>query len=210
MEQNKVEINIMIILDATSSFACIFPRIYDVLKSFFERLQRWKGVYTNVSIVYGLLSFGEDRTKIRIYKFEDSYFIQDWFKFYEKIEEIEFCRGAENGKEDINEALQSGLDILEKYRKNEAQSGILLLTDSLPEDMAPDLIRSENGKIREMELSFSYIYAYNDSYIPVFRMKGDAVGEITAIENLLGTKGEKIMEKTADEIIRKAKKYAEL
>ena len=207
-------VNIMTIFDGTPSFAAVFPRIYSVYEEFIQRIRELKKELPDVIVKYGLLVFGAEGEGFRRAEFGDSYFTADEAKLFESIRNIQFQGGALDGKEDVNGAIREGIRILETGSEQFANLGLVLFTDSLPEDISPkfDTIRVE-GKLNR-GLRFANIYSYNDRYIPTFnivdrdgnRIEGgkNEGGQITGIGELLKPGGSEIMKQAVSEVMRQA------
>ncbi len=207
-------VNIMTIFDGTSSFATVFPGIYSVYEEFIRRITELKKELPDVVVKYGLLVFGAEGEGFRRAEFGGSYFTDDEAKLFESIRNIRFQGGAPDGKEDVNGAIKEGIRILETGSEQFANLGLVLFTDSLPEDIFPkfDTIRVE-GKLNR-GLRFANIYSYNDRYIPTFNIvdkDGNRVeggknegGQITGIGELLKPGGSEIMKQTVSEVMRQA------
>lgn len=207
-------VNIMTVFDGTSSFAAVFPRIYSVYEEFIQRITELKKELPDVIVKYGLLVFGAEGEGFRRAEFGDSYFTDDEAKLFESIRNIRFQGGAQNGKEDVNGAIREGIRILETGTEEFANLGLILFTDSLPEEISPefDMIRVE-GKLNR-GLRFANIYLYNDRYLPTFKIvdrdgnrteggKNEG-GQITGIGELLKSGGSDIMKQTVSEVMRQA------
>lgn len=207
-------VNIMTIFDGTPSFSAVFPRIYSVYEEFVQKIRELGKELPDVVVKYGLLVFGAEGEEFRRAEFGDSYFTDDETKLFEKIRNIRFQGGAPDGKEDVNGAIREGIRILETESEAFANLGLVLFTDSLPEDISPkfDTIRVE-GKLNR-GLRFANIYSYNDRYIPTFKIvdrDGNRIeggknegGQITGIGELLKPGGSEIMKRTVSEVMRQA------
>lgn len=216
MAEKARAVDILVIMDGTPSFSVIFPEIYRVLCEFVRRTAEMKREVPDVAVRYGLLVFGgpgEDFRKA-VNRAKDSYFTEDADLFLEWVKEIEFKGGAADGKEDVNGAIEEGIRMLETGSGETDNLGIVLFTDSLPDDLKPrfDAVRTENRMHRG--LRFANIYAYSDRYLPVFKIvdrdgnvtegEKNVGGKVTGIRALLEPNGSQVIKNTVAEVMRQA------
>ena len=205
---------IMTIFDGTLSFSAIFPRIYSVYEEFIQRILELKRELPDVIVKYGLLVFGAEGEATRQTEFGDSYFTADEEKLLEAIRNIRFQGGSPNGKEDVNGAIREGIRILEIESKEFSNLGLVLFTDSLPEDLWPEFDKIQVERKPHRGLRFANVYSYSDRYIPTFKIvdrdgnitegEKNEGGQITGIEELLKPDGNEIMKQTVSEVMRQA------
>ena len=215
-EETARAVDILVIIDGTSSFALIFPEIYRILREFTARTAEMKWEVPDVAVRYGLLVFGgpgEDFRKA-VNRADDSYFTEDEDMFLGWVKDIEFKGGAADGKENVNGAIEEGIRILETGSGETDNLGIVLFTDSLPDDLRPRFDDVRVGDRTHRGLRFANVYAYSDRYLPVFKIvdrdgnvtegEKNVGGKVTGIDRLLRPNGSEVIKNTVAEVMRQA------
>ena len=196
------DINLVFAIDTTFSFSKIFKAVYASLNTVMNLMKNMKAEHPSLRIGYGLTLFGES---IEQKKYNGSYFTNDEYEFLESLKNIVFFGGSSDGKENINEGIEMAIRTVENYSDENTNRGIIVLTDSMPENIKPDFRVLDNCKNRG--LRFAVVYANTNKYIPAFKLidgEGDITenhkntGDIMSIENILTFDGaEKMKELVA-------------
>lgn len=167
-----------IIIDGTLSFSKPYPKVYAVLEEFLNHLEAEKWSYKEIELRYGLTVFHDEPIPVLFAgrrKFTDRE-----SEVLKELENLQFYDGNESGRENLKEAIAQQLEELNSVPEaadvKHCYKGILMFTDSLPEDgdMSPDFtqeIFERNGKeYPNYGLRFADFYAYNDDFVPAMRM----------------------------------------
>lgn len=167
-----------IVLDKTLSMAKNYKRIYEKLEKMIDNMDRAVKSYQKkgkVGLKWGLTLITEgEPEKIR---FGGSCFTAFPNQIKNALKEFQFEGGSENGRENINEALIAAIQALSEESQGEGKCGLILITDSLPEedDMEPDFEYLEN--VKYTALCFAHCFVYDcEAYTPYFNMV-DGEGE---------------------------------
>lgn len=184
------------LFDGTLSFSKVFPSVYGGVSSCVHKIAVVKREHPSMVIKYGLTVFRDRVEKIH---FRDGYFTESEDEFLEAVRNITFKGGSADGREKINEAIEEGIRVLEQNSREYANRGLLLFTDSMPENIFPDFRNIEGCKNRG--LRFAVCYLNNNGYSPSFHLidrDGNdtedgknayaSVHEITQLLNRDGTK----------------------
>ncbi|MDD7389429.1 MAG: hypothetical protein PUG60_07200 [Lachnospiraceae bacterium] len=154
-----------LILDNTISmkiyYKVLYNKLFDLINGIHKAAKKAGG---NVKIRYGItyIRAGEPIAET---DFSDDGFTDNVLEIMEKLKNITFSGGADNGRENINGAVRMSLEKLRTADTGNTRCGILLFTDSMPEeeDMAPDF--------RDLaDLRFARCFVNDDrDYLPEFR-----------------------------------------
>ena len=162
-----------IILDATYSFRTVFPAVYYLLTNFFDEIKRIKKEYRGISFQYGLTLLHENAEP---YTFPGKkIFTDSEEEFIKALEDIEFKGGGEDGRENLNEALDLQLEkLMKRQTAGYDKKGIMMFSDSLPpkNELQPDFSSGEcgSGGYTNKGLRFADFYVYSDDYLPKMYM----------------------------------------
>lgn len=186
-----------LVLDNTISMKLYYRTLYDKLYNLVNgiyKMARKSGFHAEIR--YGI-TYIRDTEPIVEESFSPDGFTKDVLQIMEKLNNITFSGGADNGRENINGAIRTSLHKLHSTDCKDAKCGILLFTDSLPEeeDMCPDFM--DCGDVR-----FAHCFVNDDrDYLPLFRPvdhdgKTDSrlvnVTEIRTLESFLNEGGDNI------------------
>ncbi len=175
---NQKEFFLDIILDGTYSFCKVFPKVYLILGKLMEMFQDQKKIHNGMFLKYGLTVLHHKAEQIK-FKNKECFTVSE-LEFLQNVKRVKFQGGSRSGKENLEEALEVSLDKLNISGNSNTCRGLLLLSDSLPEeDMEPDFSKDRHN-IGNRGLQFAHIYTYQDIFMPQFKMV-DRNGEI--IEN---------------------------
>lgn len=154
-----------LVLDNTISmkiyYKVLYNKLFDLINGIHKTAKKAGG---NVKIRYGItyIRAGEPIAET---DFSDDGFTDNVLVIMEKLKNVTFSGGADNGRENINGAVRLSLEKLRTANTGNARCGILLFTDSMPEeeDMAPDF--------RDLaDLRFARCFVNDDrDYLPEFR-----------------------------------------
>lgn len=200
------------ILDTTLSFTRIFPEVYYVLENSMNLLKSKRREYKGIVLHYGLTVLGD---QIQEDRFEKGAFTESEEEFLKHLRELNFQGGLDSGAEPVNEAILASLQKLGKNSPSSANRGIILITDSMPEDVRPDFRHVEG--CRDKGLRFAVGFLYSNRYAPKFDL-GNRYGEpeendrnesgtFLEIRRLLSADGEKLLGKVILDIMRKVSVY---
>lgn len=201
-----------IVLDKTVSMAKVYRRVYKKLEKMIDNMDRTVKNYQKkgqVGLKWGLtlITDAEPETV----KFNDSCFTASPDRIKKALKEFQFEGGSENGRENINEALTAAIKALSEESQGEGRCGLILLTDSLPEeeDMEPDFEYLEN--VKHTELCFAHCFVYNcETYTPYFNMvdgegetdvKGIHYLEVRDLDAYLNREADNLTEKLLKKIL---------
>lgn len=204
--KGKRRIRTNFVMDRTFSFSVIFPEVYRSLECLMKGMSEMKKEHPTLELQYGLTLFGDT---IQNVEFGDGYFTSSEAEFLNAVKKVEFTGGSEDGYEMINEGIEAGIRVLEKYSEEDINKGIVVLTDSMPEDTSPKFMEVEgcpnNG------LRFAIVYVNDDCYLPTFKIvdgDGDVAGSqknqgttVMCIEKLMRRKGAAEMKNLVTEIM---------
>ena len=196
------------LFDGTLSFSKVFPAVYRGVDTCVHKIAVAKREHPSMVIKYGLTVFNDQVERIR---FRDGYFTEDEEEFLEAVRNITFKGGSADGREKINEAIEEGIRVLEQNSREYANRGLLLFTDSMPEDIFPDFRSIEGCKNRG--LRFAVCYLNSNDYAPSFHLTDrdgndtedgqNAYASVHEITKLLSRDGMKEMEKLVLDIMNK-------
>lgn len=200
------------IVDTTLSFARIFPEVYYVLENSMNLLKSKRREYRGIVLRYGLTVLGD---QIQEEQFKKGAFTESEEEFLMHLRELDFQGGSDSGTEPVNEAILASLQKLGKNSASSANRGIILITDSMPEDVRPDFRHVED--CRDKGLRFAVGFLYSNRYAPKFDL-GNRYGEpeenernesgtFLEIRSLLSADGEKLLGKVILDIMRKVSVY---
>lgn len=167
-----------IIMDGTLSFSKPYPKVYSVLEQFFKHLEEDRQYYKEIDLRYGLTVFHDEA--IPMVFDNGKRFTDRESDVLKELGNLQFYGGGENGREKLRDAIAQQLIELNKVPEADdvknCYKGILMFTDSLPEDndMNPDFTQKtfeKNGvEYPNYGLRFADFYAYNDDFVPAMRM----------------------------------------
>lgn len=165
----KKEILIDFILDGTYSFTTVFPKVYYMIKNIVEKLDFDASEYRGVCMKYGLTVLHEIAEPIAFEK--DVYFTNDSSLFLEEVQNIEFYGGSPDGRENLAEALDAGLRVLNNAEGNVSR-GLILFSDSLPKEdkLSPNFFAYDQNGYMNKGLRFALFYTNKDVFTPALRM----------------------------------------
>lgn len=174
---NRKKICIDIIIDGTYSFSKIFLKVNYVIERIVRLIQEEKVDFGGIVIKYGLTVLHEAGEPC--YFRDKEFFTESEDELLQKILDIRFHGGNANGREDLKDALDTGLSVLNNYTEEDACRGLLMFSDSLPEekDMHPDFFKENQIGYINKGLRFAVIYTYDDRFTPKLKMV-DRDGEI--------------------------------
>lgn len=167
-----------IVLDKTISMAKNYKRIYKKLEKMIDNMDRAVKSYQKkgrVGLKWGLTLLTEGEPEA--VRFGAGRFTTSPNQMKNALKDFQFEGGAENGRENINGALISAIQALSEESQGEGKCGLILLTDSLPEeeDTEPDFEYLEN--VKYTDLCFAHCFVYDcEAYTPYFNMV-DGEGE---------------------------------
>lgn len=201
-----------IVLDKTISMAKIYKPIYKKLEKMIDNMDRAVKNYQKkgkVGLKWGLTLITEEEPEM--VRFNESYFTTSSDRIKIALKEFQFEGGAGNGRENINEALTAAIGTLSRESQGEGRCGLILLTDSLPEeeDAEPDFEYLEN--VEHTELCFAHCFVYNcEAYTPYFNMvdgegetdvKGIHYLEIRDLDAFLNREADNLTEKLLKKLL---------
>lgn len=202
------EIYIEMIIDGTYSFSKVFPAVYYSIRKMTDEIRAFRTQYKSVIVKYGLIVLNETPKAV---KFDNAYFTEDTKKFLEKIRSIVFTGGSESGRENINDAVKSGIRILNNFSPDKANRGLIVITDSLPEsdELCPDF--RDIDECDNKGLRFATFYMNGEAvYMPALKMvdsdgdetdNGKNVMNIYNLESLLDEDGGQSIQRVVKEIM---------
>lgn len=201
-----------IVLDKTISMAKIYKPIYKKLEKMIDNMDRAVKNYQKkgkVGLKWGLTLITEEEPEM--VRFHESYFTTSSDRIKIALKEFQFEGGSGNGRENINEALTAAIRTLSQESQGEGRCGLILLTDSLPEeeDAEPDFEYLEN--VEHTELCFAHCFVYNcEAYTPYFNMvdgegetdvKGIHYLEIRDLDAFLNREADNLTEKLLKKLL---------
>lgn len=165
----KKEILLDIILDGTYSFTEVFPKVYYMIKSIVEMLDHEAEEYRSFRMKYGLTVLHEQAEPVEFEK--NLYFTDQTSLFLEEVRNVEFYGGSMNGRENLTEALDMGLRVLNNA-EGSGYRGVILFSDSLPEekDLRKDFSAYNQDGYINKGLRFAVFYTNTDEFTPSLRM----------------------------------------
>lgn len=199
-----------IIIDGTYSFTTVFPKIYYILQNLTTMIYNEKLEYEGIGIKYGLTVLHKN-AEAQVFK-NNEYFTESEQEFLQELRNIEFYGGSENGRENLKEALDTGLRILNNCGEDNTYRGLLLFSDSLPEeeDLTPDFSQYNQNEYLNKGLRFAIFYTYKNDFFPKLKIV-DGDGNITEnvknevafnnLEDLLSLNGNNLIEQIRRMII---------
>ena len=201
-----------IVLDKTISMTRIYRPIYKKLEKMIDNMARAVKNYQKkgqVGLKWGLTLITEEAPEL--VRFQESCFTSSSDRMKAALKEFQFEGGSENGRENINGALAAAIGALSRESRGEGRCGLILLTDSLPEedDMEPDFEFLEN--VEYTKLCFAHCYVYNcEAYTPYFNMvdgegetdvKGIHYLEVRDLEAFLNSETNNLTEKLLKKLL---------
>lgn len=133
VHSNTEKIWIDLILDNTLSMALYYKVLYDKLFLLINGLyQKAKAFGNNLQISYGITYIRDQEPEIEMTVSENG-FTSNVVHLLEKLKHVTFSGGAENGRENINGAIELSLCKLGRVADERSRCGIVLFTDSMPE-----------------------------------------------------------------------------
>lgn len=182
-EVAEQSIYINIVLDSTASMQFIYESILMKLERMLLVLNdKRKKMYKGISLKWGLTLIQEKESKN--VEFGKELFSSDTKKVCNVLRKLELKGGAENGRENINDAINLAMKNLMAASEGKSPCGLILLTDSLPEEeqLEPDF--SESGILR-----FAYLFVFDaDEYEPEFSVVDEDGEEASDSEELFARK----------------------
>lgn len=209
-KQNYKILRIGIIMDGTFSFTTVYPKIYYVMEKLLQGLKSAKEEYKGVKIEYALTIF-HDEPEVVCFA-DGNYFTQSESELKAILENMSFYGGSSDGFENLYEAVNQQLYILnDSEEAKTADKGLIMFTDSLPaDDLMPNFTSGEPGKYGNYTnygLRFANIYAHTDEFKPKFKIVDGYGNPSTNIRNMgiyssLKTLLERDTLETVDEVQR--------
>lgn len=154
------------VLDTTFSFTEVFPAVYEALEACVLAIQKKKRDYPSIVVKYGLTVF---HTDIMTVTYHGDAFTESEEEFLESLRELKFTGGSRYGTEPLlNAAIEAGIRSMECSSEKPENRGLLVVTDSMPDDDNYDFRNLSDCANRG--LRFAAVYANSNSWIPDFRM----------------------------------------
>lgn len=195
-----------IILDKTLSMTGVYRRIYQKLEKMIDNMDRAVRNYQKkgqVGLKWGLTLITDEEPET--VTFDNSCFTASSARIKNALKEFQFEGGSENGRENINGALAAAIRSLSRESRGEGRCGLLLLTDSLPEedDLEPDFEYLEDAE--HTELVFAHCFVYNcEAYTPYFNMvDGEGETDVRGINYLEVRDMDAYLNREADNLTEK-------
>lgn len=201
-----------IVLDKTISMSKVYKPIYKKLEKMIGNMDRAVKNYQKkgqVGLKWGLTLITEEEPETVLFK--DSYFTASADRIKLALKEFQFEGGSATGYENINGALTAAIRTLSQESRGEGRCGLILLTDSLPEedDAEPDFEYLED--VEHTELCFAHCFVYNcEAYTPYFNMvdgegetdvKGIHYLEIRDLDAFLNREADHLTEKLVKKLL---------
>lgn len=101
---------IKFIMDATASDATIFVPVYMAVENYVSEIEHIKAENTDIKVKYGLTIFHERPENVTFG--QDGYFTESSELFLSKVKDIVFTGGSLDGYEDIDAAVEEGIQML--------------------------------------------------------------------------------------------------
>lgn len=197
---------IQVVIDGTYSFSTLFAAVYRTLEHFTEHLKREIRKYEGVRFFFGGMVIGDSTSQIA---FKEGEFTEDLDEFLNGIRKIEFTGGSDSGYENINDAIESAVRSLENNSPGRANRGLLVFTDSRPEEIGEFLFQDIPG-CPNRGLRFETLFMKEPwNYVPLFKnVDGTGLPEnnqkngtyLYDIERILKD-GDRLIEMVVDEIL---------
>lgn len=166
VHSNAEKIWIDLILDNTVSMTFYYKVLYDKLFLLMNGLyQKTKASGKNLQIYYGITYIRDREPEIEM-TFSENGFTASVVHLLEKLKQVTFSGGSENGRENINGAIELSLRKLGRVADERSRCGIFLFTDSMPEkkDLCPCFEETAN-------LCFVHCFVKDDmDYMPDFQV----------------------------------------
>ncbi len=170
------KVRIGIIMDGTLSFTTVYPKIYYVMEQLLYGLQSARQKYKGIEVEYALTIL-HDAPEVYTFSNGDFFTISET-EVINVLRELEFYGGSADGYEDLEEAINQTLMILNNApNASVTDSGLLLFTDSMQEKentkFGLRFTSDEPGKYGDYTnygLRFANTYAYKASFMPLLRI----------------------------------------
>ncbi len=196
------------VVDGTYSFSTVFPAVYRAIKVSVEKMQKACKTYQGIRIKYGLTVIHDN---IHTVRFDGKPFTEDGNRFLGGLEDIKFSGGSADGKEKINEAVEAGIRVLENESHPLAGRGLLLFTDSMPEETYHDFRKIDGCPNRGLRFAVCFLKssAYQadfhlvDRYGNIATNNKNAVADFYGLERLFRQEGLRRMEEVVNEFMGK-------
>lgn len=155
------------VIDTTLSFSKVFLPVYYALDYFLKYTEDRKKEFKGVLIQYGLTVFRTDADAVQFSG--NRYFTESETELLEELQKITFSGGSPSGRENLAGAVDQALRVLNNQSDEEADRGLLLFTDSLPEEgkMRPDFTSPDQKGYFNRGVRFAQIYSYDGSFHPM-------------------------------------------
>lgn len=194
-----------IVLDRTPSMISLYKAIYTKLTAMIDSMDRAVRNYKKkgqVELKWGLVLITENEPEVvsfvssekepKVLPFsqaektsKDSFFTASPDRIKEALQAFSFYGGSPDGRENINGALEVALRTLSEASDGLGKRGILLLTDSLPqeEDLSPDFEFVEGAECTTLRFVHCFV---QDClvYEPYFSLEDKKEGNCQEIRNL--------------------------
>lgn len=200
---------IQIVIDGTYSFSTLFAAVYRTLEHFTEHLKREIRKYEGVHFFFGGMVIGDTTSQIT---FREEEFTENPDEFLNGIRKIEFTGGSDSGYENINDAIENAVRSLENNSPKRANRGLLMFTDSRPEETGEFSFQNIPG-CPNHGLRFETLFMKEPQYyVPLFRnVDGAGLPEnnqkngthLYDIKRILKD-GDRLIETVVDEILRQS------
>lgn len=175
---SKKTILINIVVDGTYSFTKVFPRVYDVIEKFLRKMEKEGKEYPGVIIKYGMTVL-HDFAESWKYK-NGEYFTENKEEFLINLKKVKFYGGSPGGRENLSDAVDEALRVLNNSEDENAERGLLFFSDSIPEDnnLQPNFLETDQEGYLNKGLRFAIFFTYDDTFTPMLKMtdrNGDEV-----------------------------------
>lgn len=194
--KEHLEVFLDYIIDGTISFSKIFVPVYQAIESSVFEIERIKEENAEITMKYGLTVFRRTAEGIRFSN--GDYFTESAEEFLDQVKEITFTGGSVDGYENIDQAVETGIRIVENHSPAGANRGILLFTDSMPfSDELVNFTKIPDCKNRGLRFAAGYLGSYQyGGFFKLVDKDGELAGDaknncavFSSIEKLLEEDG---------------------
>lgn len=161
-----------IIIDGTLSFSKVYPKVFSALEDFFKHQKLSKNDFKNVIMKYAITIIRGENAENVVFA-DGSFFTNsedEVLKYLEK--KMSFKGGNASGRENMTEAINKQMQAFMEYPNSQdyrhIYKGLLIFTDSMPEENKLREDFSEKYDSEKCGLRFAKVFSYGSKYRPDF------------------------------------------
>lgn len=156
-QEEKRQIYVNIVIDGSYSFSTIYRTVYRGIQSLIHEVAEVARQYGRKDVCWGLTIVYQQPINVR-FGGNVGYYTKDTREFLAALRSVIFMGGSFDGRENINEAMESAIRSLEKESQPQDSRGVLLFTDSMPKETGPEFRNLEDCPNNGLRFAIGYLY----------------------------------------------------